>query len=93
MFVVVKTHNFDPETEATAFEDEKEAKAYLQWLWENYYDEEIANDSYLVERECYHEEDFAKIQWEDGCQTWFKLIETVPVRADFSFERRLGAQK
>ena len=90
MFVVVKTHNFDPETEATAFEDEKEAKAYLQWLWQDYYNEEIDNNSDLVERECYNEDDYAKIQWEDGCQTWFNLIECVPARPAFTFERKWG---
>ena len=83
MFVVTKTHNFDPEVEATVFESLDKAVVYLQWLWEDYYNEEIANESDLVESECYHEEDYAKIEWTDGCQTWFHLIETVPPRGNF----------
>lgn len=83
MFVVTKTHNFDPETEATVFESRGKAVAYLQWLWEDYYNEEIANESDLVESECYHEEDYAKIEWSDGCQTWFHLIETIPPSCRF----------
>lgn len=83
MYVVVKTHNFDPETEATVFNTLGEAEAYMQWLWEDYYNEEIANDSELEEDECYFEGDFAKIQWSDGFQTWFNLIECSDPRRDY----------
>ncbi len=80
MYVVTKTHNFDPETEAFVFDREKEAIEYLQHIWEEYYNEEIANGSALVESECYHEDDYAKIEWVDGCQTWFHMIETTAPR-------------
>lgn len=88
MYIVTKTHNFDPETEATAFETREEAEKYLQWVWEDYVRREIAEESDLVMKECYHEEDFAKVQWTDGCQTWFHLFETTPPRADFLINRK-----
>lgn len=82
-YVVVKTHNFDPETEAAQFTDYCEATAYLHWLWESYYNEEIENDSDLDEQWCYHESDYAKIQWKDGDYTEFNLIEVLPKRKEF----------
>ena len=82
MFVVTKTHSFDPETEASTFTSWDEAVSYLQRMWEDYFNEEIANDSDLDESECYHEDDFAQIGWSDGCRTWFHLIEITPPRED-----------
>ena len=82
-YVVVKTHNFDIETEAAEFDDYREATAYLHWLWEDYYNDEIANDSDLDEEECYHESNFAKVQWSDGDYTEFNLIEVYPPSDNF----------
>lgn len=80
MFIFLKIHNFDPETEASVFNTEEEARKYLESYWEDYYNAEIAECSDLVEGECYHEDDFAKIEWADGCQTWFYIIEATPPR-------------
>ena len=82
-YVVVKTHNFDPETEAAEFTDYRKAIAYLHWMWETYYNEEIANDSDLDEKFCYHEADYGIIQWMDGNYTEFNLIEITTERSDF----------
>ena len=89
-YVVVKTHNFDPETEAAKFLDYRRATAYLHWLWEDYYNEEIAeNDlmdddiSHLDEANCYHEECYAKVQWDNGDYTEFTLITIYPEREEF----------
>lgn len=82
-YVVVKTHNFDIETEAAKFTDYRKATAYLHWLWEDYYNEEIACESDLDEDNCYHESDYAKVQWDDGDYTEFNLIEVLPEREDF----------
>lgn len=82
-YVVTKTHNFDPETEATEFTDYRKATAYLHWLWEDYYNEEIANDSDLDEELCFHESEYAQVQWEDGDRTEFNLITISPERKDF----------
>lgn len=89
-YVVVKTHNFDPETEAAEFTDYRKATAYLHWLWEDYYNEEMAeNDqedddiSHLDEDECYHEEAYAKVQWDNGDWTEFNLITVYPPREGF----------
>lgn len=86
MYVVVKTHNFDPETEAVEFTDYRKATAYLQWLWEDYYNDEIAEDTDLDEDECYHESDYAKVQWNDGNYTEFNLIAITEPRRDFPKE-------
>lgn len=89
-YVVVKTHNFDPETEATEFTDYRKATAYLHWLWEDYYNEEMADNdpedddiSHLDEDECYHEETYAKVQWDNGDWTEFNLITIYPPREEF----------
>lgn len=82
-YVVVKTHNFDPETEAAKFDDYRKATAYLQWFWEDYYNDEMGEDSDLDEDECYHEEDYAKVQWSDGSRTEFHLIRIDTPRKNF----------
>lgn len=82
-YVVVKTHNFDPETEAAEFTDYSKAIAYLRWMWEDYYNEEIANESYLDEEKCYCEETYAKVQWDDGYYIEFNLIKVYEPREDF----------
>lgn len=86
-YVVVKTHNFDPETEATEFTDYRKATAYLHWLWEEYYNDELAEDEHrdegLDENECFHEETYAKVQWIDGDYTEFTLITITQPREDF----------
>ena len=82
-YVVVKTHNFDPETEAAIFTDYRKATAYLHWMWEDYYNEEIACGSRLDEEFTVHEERYGRIQWLDGDHTEFNLIEIFPERKDF----------
>lgn len=82
-YVVVKTHNFDSETEATEFMDYREAVAYLHWYWEDYYDEEIACGSDLDKRMCYHEANYGRVQWNDGDYTEFNLIELTSKSDDF----------
>lgn len=80
-FYVVMTHNFDPDNGIYKFQDEETAKEFLLWLWEDYYNTEIAEGSYLDEDLCYHEDDYAIVKWVDGCYTEFKLVEgtdTVP---------------
>lgn len=89
-YVVVKTHNFDSEVEATKFTDYRKATAYLHWMWEDYYNDMMVDDdfeddniSHLDEDECYHEETYAKVQWSDGDYTEFNLIEITSERKDF----------
>jgi len=74
-YVVVKTHNFDPETKAVEFDDRRKATAYLHWMWEECYNEEIANGSELDASWCYHEAKYGRIQWVGGDYTEFNLIE------------------
>lgn len=89
-YVVVKTHNFDPETEAVEFDDYRKATAYLHWAWEDYLNDEMVEDSYkdedenrLDEEECYHEETYGKVQWDNGDWTEFTLITITPPRDNF----------
>lgn len=89
-YVVTKTHNFDPETEAVEFTDYRKATAYLHWLWEdyyNYFNDEMVDEDYVVfgldEEECYHEETYGKVQWSNGDYTEFSLIQISPQRKDF----------
>lgn len=83
-YVVVKTYNFDLETEAAKFDDWCKAKAYLHWLWEDTYNTEIADDPSLVdESECYHCATYAKIQFSDGDAIEFFLVEVEKERPDF----------
>ena len=83
-YVVVKTHNFDAETEATKFDSMREAIAYLHWYWEDYLNEEFAAGTHIDEDNTYHEEDYARVQWDDGDYTEFHLIELYPPREEFS---------
>ena len=89
-YVVTKTHNFDPETEAVEFTDYRKATAYLHWLWEDYYNDAMVDDDfeddyrfYLDEEECYHEETYGKVQWNNGDYTEFSLIQISSQRKDF----------
>lgn len=82
-YVVVKTHNFNSETDAVEFEDYRKATAYLHWWWEGYYNNEIAEDTDLDEAWCYHESGYARVQWNDGDYTEFNLIEINAPLDDF----------
>ena len=72
-YVVIMIHTFDSDTPAYYFKEYDRAVKYLQKLWEDYYNEEIANGSWLIESECYHEDEYALVTWADGCQTQFIL--------------------
>lgn len=74
-YAVVIHHNFAEDTRVIPFDEYDKAKAYLHWVWEAYYNEEIDNDSYLNEAECWHEDEIAKVTWTDGCWTYFELID------------------
>ena len=82
-YVVVKTYSFDPETKAVKFDDYRKATAYLHWIWEQGYNEVMGEGSDINEEECYHEEDYAKIEWSDGGYVEFNLIEIDAPREDF----------
>lgn len=82
-YVVVKTHNFDIGTDAVKFTDYRKATAYLHWWWKQYYNNEIADNADLDEEWCYHESDYARVQWHDGGYTEFNLIEILPPYDNF----------
>lgn len=80
MFGVIKVHSFDPETEACLFNTYKEATKYLLKYWEDYYNEELAEQSStgitaLDEYWCMHSDEYAKVTWLDGHVTEFILFE------------------
>lgn len=72
-YIVVMVSSFDSDTPAVLFDDYNEAKAYLHWLWEDYYNIEIALGSHLIETQCFHEEEYAKVTWSDNNTTEFIL--------------------
>ena len=74
MFVVTRTYTFDPESRAALFSDKESALCYMRWLWEDYYNEEIAEGGDLNELECYFEDDYARITWHDGDRAEFHMI-------------------
>ena len=82
-YVIIKTYNFDPEIEVVEFTDFREATAYLHWVWETCYNEAIANDEDLAEEWCYHESDYARVEWRGGDIMKFELVEVSPKRIDF----------
>ena len=75
MYYVIMSHNFDAQTCIYEFEEYDKAIAFLHWDWENYYNEELSEGSGLDEEECYHEDEYAQVKWEDGCQTEWNLVE------------------
>ena len=83
MYAVIMVHTFDADTPTVLFEDYDKAKAYLHWLWENYYNTEIAEGSDLNENQCFHEDDYAKVAWADGDATEFILTYTSEPEKEF----------
>lgn len=81
MYYVVEVMNFDYEAPLWGpFEEYRKACAFLHWLWEDYYNREIAEGSSALDQsQCFHDEDYAKVAWVDGDQTEFILtFETNP---------------
>ena len=76
-------HNFDGDTPCYNFDTENQAKAYMHYLWEEYYNNEIAENSHLNENECFHEESYAKVAWVDGDRTEFIITFTSEPDKDF----------
>lgn len=73
-FYVIVSHSFDAETYIYKVNNETEATDLLEWLWEDYYNNEIVAESHLNERECFHEDDYARVTWDDGDYTEFQMI-------------------
>lgn len=65
MYAVIMVQSFAFDTPTVLFEDYDKAKAYLHWLWEDYYNTEIAEGSYLNEDMCFHSDEYAKVMWAD----------------------------
>ena len=82
-FAVIMTHSFDSEVTCCLFGNYDKAVAYLHWMWEEYYNEELAEDSDLVEDECFHEDEYAKVSWADGEYTEFHLALSTPYDESF----------
>ena len=77
-YLVIMVHNFENDTPAYEFQEweYEKAKEYLQKMWEDYYNTEIAEGSWLDESRCYHEDEYAVVTWVDGCRTEFILTFT-----------------
>lgn len=80
------TQDLDNAFYCTIFDDYEKAKAYLNWKWEDNYNEEIAAGSDFVPEECYHEDEYAKISMTDGCFTEFILTKVSEPHKNFTKE-------
>lgn len=66
-YAVIIKYSFDGDTPVYLFDDYDKAKEYLHDLWQEAYNEELANSVVGVDEEnTYHEDDVAIIRWEDG---------------------------
>lgn len=91
-YMVIISHNFDTETRAIHLASEAVAQDYLRWIWEVYYNEEIANESRLVESACWCECDNALVTWEDGCFTKFEIVVAYAPETEFFEHHRNDAK-
>ena len=83
-WAVMRIATFDLDVcDCVVFDDYEKAKAYLHWSWEDYYNTEIAENSGLYEEECYHEDEYAKVEWDDGEHTEFLLTVITPPDEEF----------
>lgn len=67
MWIVIQMSNFDADVSCVMFKADEydKAKAYLHWLWEDYYNTEIAEGTgNLLESQCYHEDEYAVVTWQ-----------------------------
>lgn len=82
-YCVVIYHNFDPDTPVYLFDMYEKAKEYLHDFWQYYYNQELSEGSKIDEALTYHEDDFARVKWIDGCYTEFVLTCTSePLKID-----------
>lgn len=73
-YVVVVKHSFDRSVAVYDCGNQYDkAKNFLRKIWEEYYNEELDNNSDLNENGCFYEEEYARITWGDGCETDFTL--------------------
>lgn len=71
IWIVIMVQSFDSETPCYYFDTEKAAQDYMQTMWEDYYNTELAEGSDLDEALCYHEDDYAKVTFSDGDKVEF----------------------
>lgn len=81
--VVVRT-SFDLETPVYLFDDYEKAKEYLHDLWQKDYNTELAESIRGIDEfATYHEEDYAKITWNDGDDMEYILTDiSEPMKID-----------
>lgn len=83
-YIVIMTHNFDAETYTVRFgNDLNKAKAFLHWSWEKYLNNEIEAGSNLNMSDTIHEDEYARVCWEDGCYTEFILSDITEKDEEF----------
>ena len=74
---VVVYCNFDTDVTIYLLDDYAKAQQYLHDLWEECYNQELAESLIDIdEEETYHEDDYAQIQWVDGDYMCFALKQT-----------------
>jgi hypothetical protein len=84
-FVVLKSHNFKFEAEASEFSDAEEASEYLCRFWAGYLAEELLESRDSIDlSQSYCDSDYGVVTWKDGYKTEFRLIDLTPPRKEYS---------
>lgn len=83
-YCVVVYHNFNLDMPVYLFDTYENAKEYLHDIWQDYYNQELAEHPGLIDENLtFHEDDYAKVGWIDGCYTEFILTTTnEPMKID-----------
>ena len=70
-YYVVITSTFNLEIKLYKFNDKENAIAYIQYLWEDLFN----NCDFLQEESCYHEEESGVLVFDEGNRTEINLLE------------------
>lgn len=85
MFAVVIVNSFEADCPMVMFTTRREARAYLQYAWEKAFNTELAESEVgLDESECFREDEYAKITWND--KDIMEFFVTFDSRPDAEFE-------
>lgn len=76
-YAVIINYSFDADITIYVLDDHVKAQRYLHDLWEECYNQELAESLIDIDEQgTYHEDDYAQIQWIDGDCMCFVLKQT-----------------
>ena len=75
MYIALMVKNYDIEPEAVMFTTKALATDYLKWWWDKEYTEAKAKgQDQLYPAECYCEDEYAKLEWNDHARIEFFVV-------------------